>query len=337
VIRVDRTVAVVDSSQVPGARRVALELAQAAGLNEISSGRAALIATELATNLVKHGNGGVILFGSDTTRRHALTIIAADKGRGVPNVSAALRDGYSTSGTQGTGLGAVKRASVAFDVYSLPDRGTVVLCTVDDGAAQRVSLDAPPRVVVGGVGLPKPPEEENGDAWTAVPGNDVYTVAVVDGLGHGPAASLASSGAVRAILERADQSLERLMEDVHGALRATRGAAVGIARIQASLRRVDFLGVGNIAGTIVTDDGQRKTVSLPGIVGHEMRKLQTFSYPWSANSVLVLHSDGISASWNPSSFPGLMQHDPALIASVLYRDHCRGSDDATVVVAKASA
>lgn len=127
------------------------------------------------------------------------------------------------------------------------------------------------------------------------------------------------------------------MEDVHAALRSTRGAAVGIARIQASLKLLDFLGIGNIAATIVTDDTQRKTVSLPGIVGLEMRKLQVFSYPWTAASVLIMHSDGISASWNPTSFPGLMQHDPALISAVLYRDHCRGTDDATVVVAKASA
>jgi hypothetical protein len=267
-----------------------------------------------------------------------LTIVAIDKGRGMANVNAAMRDGYSTSGTQGTGLGAVRRATASLDIYSLPDRGTVVLCSVEDDAPRSSPiLDAPARIVVGGIALPKPPEDQNGDAWTAVPGRDVYTVAVIDGLGHGPIASTASSAAVRVIVERAEQPLERLMEDMHAALRGTRGAAVGIARIHSSLKRVDFLGVGNIAGTIVTDDSQRKTVSLPGIVGHEMRKLQIFSYPWAASSVLVLHSDGVSASWNPAAFPGLMQYDPTLIAAALYRDHCRGNDDATVVVAKATA
>ena len=74
----------------------------------------------------------------------------------------------------------------------------------------------------------------------------------------------------------------------------------------------------------------------PGIVGHEMRKVQSFSYPWLASSVLILQSDGVSANWNAANYPGLMQHEPALIAAVLYRDLCRGTDDATVVVAKAS-
>ena len=75
---------------------------------------------------------------------------------------------------------------------------------------------------------------------------------------------------------------------------------------------------------------------MPGIAGHEMRKVNVFSYPWTPASVLVLHSDGVSGSWNANSYPGLVPHDPSLIAAVLYRDHCRGTDDATVVVAKAS-
>lgn len=336
LIHIERTVTVGDTSQIPGARRVAIECSETLRMGETSTGRAALIVTELATNLLKHAGGGSILFGSDDLRPRALTIVAIDKGRGIANVAAALRDGFSTSGTQGNGLGAVRRGSASFSIYSLPDRGTTVLCSVEDEAPRQALLDAPPRIVVGGLALPKPPEEQNGDAWTALAGRDVCTIAVVDGLGHGPLASTASSAAVRVILERSEQTLEQLMQDLHAALRPTRGAAIGIARIHASQKRVDFLGVGNVAGTIVSEDSQRKTVSLPGIVGHEMRKLQTFSYPWEASSVLVLHSDGISASWNPSNFPGLMQYDPVLIAATLYRDHCRGNDDATVVVARAT-
>ncbi|HEX6642183.1 MAG TPA: SpoIIE family protein phosphatase, partial [Thermoanaerobaculia bacterium] len=179
-------------------------------------------------------------------------------------------------------------------------------------------------------------ETESGDAWGANTTRDVVTVFVIDGLGHGPAAALASTSAVRVFREGDAHPLERMMSDAHATLRPTRGAAVGLARIHASVGRLDFIGVGNIAGTIVADEGVRRVVSSNGIVGHEMRKVQTFSYPWTASSVLILQSDGVSANWNPASYPGLMQHDPALIAAVLYRDHSRGTDDATVVVAKAS-
>ncbi|HYO78832.1 MAG TPA: SpoIIE family protein phosphatase, partial [Thermoanaerobaculia bacterium] len=193
-----------------------------------------------------------------------------------------------------------------------------------------------PFLNVGGVCVPLAGEEHPGDAGVSSVSRDAVTVGVADGLGHGFAAATASSAAVRVFAEQNDQSLERILEDAHGALRATRGAAVGLARVKAGQGKLDFLGVGNIAGTIVDEDGvSRRIVSMNGTVGAEMRKVQTFSYPWTPGSVLIMQSDGVSSSWSASSYPGLLQHDPALIAAVIYRDHCRGNDDATVVVAKA--
>ena len=321
-----------DASEVANARRAALACAATLRLSETPAGRAALVATELATNLIKHAGGGSLLFGSN---EKLLTILSLDKGRGLTNVNAALHDGYSTAGSHGTGLGAVQRASSEFDVYALPDRGTAILSTIGE-LPETSPIHAPSRMVVAGVCVAKPGEDHVGDAWIADVSRDVTTICVADGLGHGPAAATASAAAARAVSEKFAQPLEHIMQDAHGALRPTRGAAVGIARIQLTAGRADFIGIGNIAGTVASAEVVRKMVSLPGIVGHEMRKLQTFSYPWLASSVLVLQSDGVSSSWNAAHYPGLMQHAPALIAAVLYRDHCRGTDDATVVVAKAS-
>jgi anti-sigma regulatory factor (Ser/Thr protein kinase) len=332
-----RTVRVTDASEVAGARRVAAQCAGAMHLSETAAGKAALVATELATNILKHGGGGSILFGADQETDKVLTIIAFDKGRGIENVNAAMRDGFSTAGSPGTGLGAIQRAAASFDLYALPGRGTAVLCTVEDEAPRRPLFDAPSRISLGGICLPMPGEEQPGDAWTSNATREVVTIGVADGLGHGPAASTASSAAVRVFSEQTERTLDRILEDAHGVLRPTRGAAVGLARIYLSQGRLEFSGVGNIAGTIVAEDGaMRRVVSLNGIVGHEMRKVQTFSYPWTRSSVLIMQSDGVSSSWNSATYPGLLQHDPALIAAVLYRDHCRGTDDATVVVAKAS-
>ncbi|MBV9493976.1 MAG: serine/threonine protein kinase, partial [Acidobacteria bacterium] len=97
---------------------------------------------------------------------------------------------------------------------------------------------------------------------------------------------------------------------------------------------VEFVGVGNIAGVVI-DDIQRRTVSYGGIVGHEMRKVQTFTYPWSPSSMLIMHSDGIGTAWNLDSYPGLAHRAPEMIAAAIFRDFARGNDDATVVVAKA--
>lgn len=336
MIRIHRIERVGDSSEVAGARRAASECAATLRMSETASGNAALLTTELATNLIKHGGGGSMLFGADDSRPQTLTITAIDKGRGMNNVAAAMQDGYSTAGSQGTGLGAVERRATSLDIYTMAGKGTVIHCTIADEGPRPSPFDVQPRVSIGGITLPKPGETAFGDSWTAVRGNDTITIAVADGLGHGPAAATASATAVRIFSGNAEQPLEQMMQDAHAALRPTRGAAVGIARIYPQQRRVDFIGAGNIAGTIADDEGMRKTVSLPGIVGHEMRKLQTFSYPWSASSVLILHSDGLSASWAAKSYPSLLQHEAALIAAVLYRDHCRGNDDATVVAAKAS-
>jgi anti-sigma regulatory factor (Ser/Thr protein kinase) len=332
--RAGRIVRVTDASEVSGARRAAIQCAETLRLSETAVAKAGLAATELATNLIKHGDGGSIIFGSDDER--SLTIIALDKGRGIPNVGAAMRDGFSTAGSLGTGLGAVRRAASFFDVFAMPDRGTAVLCRLEDETPQPPLLQAPSRITVGGICVPYPGEDVSGDAWTATLTRDTVTISVADGLGHGIAASTAAAAAIRVFDERSDLDIERLLHEAHGALRPTRGAAVGIARIHLSAGRLDFTGVGNIAGTIAEDDRARRVVSLNGIVGHEMRKVQTFSYPWTASSVLVLQSDGIGTSWNAANYPGLLQHDPALIAAVIYRDFCRGNDDATVVVAKAS-
>jgi anti-sigma regulatory factor (Ser/Thr protein kinase) len=334
-MRASQVVRVADTSEVAAARRVALDCASELGLSETAAAKAALIVTELATNLIKHASAGTMIFGADDLTG-ALTITCLDKGRGLDNVAAAMRDGFSTAGSSGTGLGAIRRAATSFDVYALADRGTAIFCRVADDASRPPPVVAPQRITLGGICVAKPPEVESGDAWEVMITRDVVTVAVVDGLGHGPAAATAANAAVRVFRESESHDLERMLQDAHAAMRATRGAAVGIARIFAAHSRVEFCGVGNIAGTIVGEDTVRRAVSQNGIVGHEMRRLQTFSYPWTASSVLVMQSDGVSASWNAAHYPGLMQRDPALVAGVLYRDQCRGTDDATVVVAKAS-
>ena len=336
MIRVNRIVRVIEQSEVAQARRAASECADALGMGETAVAHAALLATELATNLVKHGGGGSMMFGSDDTRAQTLVVLSIDKGRGIANVAAAMRDGYSTSGSPGTGLGAITRSAAEVDIYTLADKGTAIYCTISDEPQRAYVIPGARKYPVAGVSLPKPGETAFGDDWAARSTGDVVTVLVADGLGHGPAAATASAAAVRTFKERAEQPLEDLLADIHAALRGTRGAALALARILAAQRRVDFIGAGNIAGTIASDDAMRKTVSLPGIVGHEMRKVQTFSYPWDASSVLILQSDGLATTWSLANYPGLLQKEAALIAAVLYRDLCRGNDDATVVVAKAS-
>lgn len=336
MIRSSTVVVVADTSSVSDARRHAQQCAEAMRMTETAVGKAGLVATELATNLLKHAGGGSIIFATDEEQPHVMAILSIDKGPGIGNVTGAMRDGFSTAGSQGNGLGAVQRAASAFDIWSAAGKGTVVMCRIEDDARRpRPTVPERPRTVeVAGICVAMAGEEEAGDAWTAIGSSDEMTVVVADGLGHGPMAATASREAIRSARTRPGREVAEMLADAHGALRATRGAAMAVARIHPSRGVVEFAGIGNIVGVVI-GDAVRRTVSHGGIVGHEMRKAQTFSYPWPAQSTLVMHSDGVSTAWHLESYPGLMERSPEIIAAVIFRDFCRGKDDATVVVAKA--
>ena len=172
-----------------------------------------------------------------------------------------------------------------------------------------------------------------GDAWSSrlTPEGSVYIVA--DGLGHGPLASDAAREAVRVFEEASDGPPERILREIHGALAKTRGAAVSIAEILYDRGSVNYAGAGNIAAAVWSNGKSRSTVSMNGTVGHSVAKIQSFSYPWEPNSLLIMHSDGLGSN-GLDQYPGLAQRHPALIAAVLYRDFSRKRDDATIVVSR---
>src|SRR3954468_20027099 len=131
-----KSVGVNDQSGVAEARRTATDLAQRVGFNETDAGKLALVATELSTNLLKHGSGGEILVGTyEDNESHGIEILALDKGAGMSNVAACLEDGYSSAGTAGHGLGSVIRQSHFVEIGSWPGLGTAVLARVAPGQA----------------------------------------------------------------------------------------------------------------------------------------------------------------------------------------------------------
>jgi anti-sigma regulatory factor (Ser/Thr protein kinase) len=301
------------------------------GFGEIDIGRVALVATELATNILKHGNGGEILVGAfGEGHDGGIELIALDKGPGIANVAASMADGHSTAGTAGKGLGAVVRQSHFVDVASWPGIGTAVLARLKRGQPPEGSTD---NSRIGAVSVPKLGEEVCGDSWGVLVGPEETTVLVADGLGHGPEAAEAAVEAVRLFHRFNGHRAPALLEYIHGGLRATRGAAVSIARFQPTTGKVIYSGVGNIAGVIAANGELKRMVSMPGTAGHNVRKTQAFEYPFPSGLV-ILHSDGIASTWTLDRYPNLAARHPTLIAAVLYRDLTRRRDDATVLVAK---
>jgi len=158
---------------------------------------------------------------------------------------------------------------------------------------------------------------------------------VVDGLGHGSFAADAAREAERILSGGNQESVCGIVRDMHAALRKTRGAALAIAKIHFDKKLLTFAGVGNVSASIVSMGASRSIPSHNGTVGHQMSRVQEFTYPWNPDSILVMHSDGLGTHWTLEGYPGIWNKHPSVIAAILHRDFYRGRDDVTVLVAKA--
>lgn len=316
-----------DPSQVAETRRRIGDASAQAGFDEARVGQVALAVTELATNLLKHGGGGEVLAAVHDDR---VELVSLDRGPGLGDIDACLTDGYSTAGTRGAGLGAVRRLARHFEVVSWPGRGTALLA--------EVARDARPRAKsagrIGAVALPKPGQVVSGDGHAFHEDTGGLTLFVIDGLGHGTEAAIVAKEAISLFAAHGAETPAGILDAVHRGVRHTRGGAAAVARLSHASGTIAFAGIGNIAGCCVAaDGGVRRMASLAGIVGHNARRVQTFEYP-CASGLVVMHSDGLGTSWSLDKYPGLPRAHPLLVAAVLYRDFVRGTDDVTILVAR---
>jgi anti-sigma regulatory factor (Ser/Thr protein kinase) len=316
-----------DNADVGAVRRRIAALAAAAGLDEARAGDAALIATELASNVLKHaGRGGALLGEIASGGRRGVALLVWDRGPGM-NLDTCLRDGMSTAGTRGAGLGAALRLATRFDAYTRPGRGTAIAATVLDG-------DPPSgRFQVGGVCVPYPGLTVCGDAWSAHGDGDRATILACDGLGHGDGAAAAAAAVIAAFRAAPDAPLPAILERAERAARATRGAAATVARIDLARRDLVVAGVGNVAAWLVGDTA-KQLVTQHGTLGQATPStIREERHAFPPGALLVLCSDGIKSRWSLDDHPGLAARDPATIAAAMWRDLARGRDDASVVVA----
>jgi anti-sigma regulatory factor (Ser/Thr protein kinase) len=327
-----QVVRVGERSQAGDARRAAISIAQRIGFDDSDAGRVGLVVTEAATNLVKHAkDGAIVLAGIRENGRGAVRILAMDQGPGIRSLEECLRDGFSSTGSLGTGLGAIQRSSSEFDIYTGAG-GTIVYSMISSDAPKRGPL------LSGSICAPHPGESACGDGFLIVHGSPVTSVLLVDGLGHGPGAAEAAEAAIGSFRAHPGESPADALQRMEGALRPTRGAAVAVARLDRGTRVARFSGIGNIAAAVLGETGPgRHMVSDHGIAGQTSRAPREYEYPLPPRFSVVLHSDGITARWKLEAYPGLMRRHPMIAAGVLFRDFRRPNDDATVVVLREAA
>ena len=317
-----------DASRVGEARRRAAALAEQSGLGETDAGRLALVVTELGNNLLRHATGGRLLI-SARPQRQEVEVIAIDRGPGISNLARSLGDGYSTGGTPGTGLGAVRRLSQDFDIHSSEPHGSVVLSRVRAPTAGRQPRAG---VSVAAVSTAAPGEHVCGDGWAFACEGTRAAVLVVDGLGHGPQAAEAAAAAIEAFREEPLADPRRLLERAHARLRATRGAALTVMLADLEANTVRCAGAGNVIGRIVSGVEDRTLLTQHGTVGVTIRTPEETRMAWPPHALLFVCSDGIESRWKPELVRPALGRDPAIVAALVLREHCRGRDDATVAV-----
>lgn len=322
-------VAVTDSSSVGQVRRSAVSAAHRLGWDETRTGELALLATEASRNVLTHGGGGqVVVIGLKRDESSLGRILAMDRGPGIPDLARAMTDGFSTGGTPGGGLGAMKRIASELEIFS-SHTGTVV----------RVELGNDPyanELQIAGMAVPYPGEPVSGDAWSCHHSPERVLTMIADGLGHGPAAAEAAQEAIATFHARIECAPAEILSYMHDALRKTRGAVAGIAEIRPKERKLIFAGIGNISAALLSPAKSQSLVSHNGTLGSIATRIQPFHLEWKPDSMLILHSDGLQSRWDLSNYAGLVSRHPAIIGGTLIRDFRRQRDDASVVVVKAA-
>lgn len=337
-----------DEAHVGTARRAVHRFASSLGFNETDLAEIDIVVQEIGTNAVRYATaGGWLHYMAPLGTSVGIELFYWDAGPGIYDLDRAIRDGVSTSGSLGAGLGAIRRLMDEFDVYStLPvtsrlshtqrrtAHGTVMLTRKwlkKEGEETPASEEARR---YGVWSRPHPGEDVNGDAYFILARGRRSLLSVIDGLGHGAGAKEAADVAIDQLEEWTGEPLEEVVPALHKALRATRGAVIGAAIIDRGEGRFHFSGVGNVMVRVYGAPEHTTPLSANGTLGARLGSLRVWSYPWAEGATLIMASDGVSASWDIESYPGLLQRTPQILAGVLMRDYGRNADDATVLVAR---
>jgi len=328
-----QTIEVQHPNDVSAARQAAKLLGEGLGFDPAACEEISLAMTELATNLVKHAQGGKLtLTPLDEGGRIGLAIESVDSGPGIADFEQALTDRFSTVGTRGTGLGAINRLMDNLDITSELGRGTSI--TARKWVRQQIISIHPCPLAFGVATRPRIFGEDNGDAFIIKQWAESALVGVIDGLGHGQMAHHAAQAARQYVDTHFDMPLDEIFRGVGRVCRATRGVVMALARFDWGLSRLVFSSVGNIEVRVFPSSVPFSFSIRRGVIGLNAPNAVVTEHPWSLDNVLVLHSDGLRTHWDWKDFPGLSNQPAPSLAQEFLRLLAKEEDDATVIVVR---
>lgn len=339
-----------NESDVGVCRRKAVALAKEMGFNDVKSGEIAIIATELVTNVLKHGGrkGKIIICQiKDHIEDKGIEIWCCDSGNGITNLKEAMKDGNSSANSLGVGLGSIRRLSDELEIN--PEaKGPIQELYFDEAPAQQNCvrsrkwlpkkqwLGKHKELEIGAASRSKPGEQLNGDAFVISHVNSHITVAaVIDGLGHGKEAHFASHLAKEQIIQKAELPLAALMNYIHQSIKGTRGGVIGLVHINTQLKKLKFSGIGNIESFLFNEKEKRTMLSFGGIMGHNMRTPRVFEFDFNPGDSICMYSDGINTRWKVEDLDKNLSAQQN--AETILNQFSRNNDDATILIIRNSA
>ncbi|UFS69755.1 SpoIIE family protein phosphatase [Geomonas sp. RF6] len=321
----EERVMVILDSDVLKSQRLARSMAANLGFAESEAEEAAIIATELARNLIKHRtlNGEIILRSIRDGVKEGMEIVSRDTGPGIEDLDRAMH--RSSVGTLGIGLSGVKRLSDDFDIASGRGGGTVVTAVkwLKDPVLRSLHFSVMSR--------PMPGEDVNGDSWFIKHMSHSVTFGVIDALGHGHDAYLTSLAALEAVEENYREPLELLIKRCHDRLRGTRGAAMSVCHVDYLQKRMRHVGIGNVETRIFCSDRNIRPFCFNGTLGMRMESFRVIDYPYHEGELIVMYSDGITGRFENDT-GRICLLSPQEIANWIFQNFIREHDDATILV-----
>lgn len=329
-----------DRSFASLAKKDITRLAESFALSAAEVGKVNIIVSELLSNLAKHATqGGELLVKAIGKPIKGIEIICLDSGPGMREPERMLEDGVSTYGSAGEGLGAIRRQSDIFDLYSLPQVGTVIVSQVFKSKTKATGINT--QIEIGSILVPKPKEVDCGDGFAVIKKEHAVFLLAMDGLGHGAYAHEAAQQAVETFCKQPESDPASALRAIHDNIKRTRGAVGFAAFIDIRNNTISYCGIGNIAGKLFSPQlvsgnaTYKNVISYNGILGHNVPgSFSNHSLEWGRNNLLIVHSDGLKSRWELGKYPNLHRHMATTIAAVLYMTHSRHTDDTLVLVCK---
>lgn len=175
----------------------------------------------------------------------------------------------------------------------------------------------------------------SGDGHVVVPSPRGVTLAVIDGLGHGIEAAVATRVAIQVVRDQPGSTAIDLIERCHEELQKTRGVVMTLALLDAKAGRLDWCGVGNVEATLLRageSKQPRESIALRGgVVGYRLPPLKVNTLQLSTGDVLVMATDGLRQDFAHALDPS---DDVQASAERVLSHAGKGNDDALVLVAR---